>query len=126
MKQWVFLCCFLLVGLAACHRGANSSSGGHTVKQTGKASYYADKFNGKPTASGEPYNSSKLTAAHRTLPFGTMVKVVNLRNQKEVVVRINDRGPFAAGRIIDLSKAAAQKIDMLQSGIVEVTIFYKK
>ncbi len=126
MKQWVFLYCFLLVGLAACHRGANSSSGGHPVKQTGKASYYADKFNGKPTASGEPYNSSKLTAAHRTLPFGTMVKVVNLRNQKEVVVRINDRGPFAAGRIIDLSKAAAQKIDMLQSGVVEVTIFYKK
>jgi rare lipoprotein A len=90
------------------------------------ASYYANKHVGKKTASGEAYRSNKLTAAHKTLPFGTSVKVTNLSNGKSVVVRINDRGPFIRGRIIDLSKAAARKIDMIKAGVTKVRIEYKK
>ena len=90
--------------------------------QKGKASYYADKFEGRKTASGEIYHHHLKTAAHRTLPFGTMVKVINLNNQKSVLVKINDRGPFVEGRIIDLSKSAAQEIDAIQKGIVDVEI----
>lgn len=96
------------------------------ISQTGKASYYADKFNGRKTASGEKFGNSKLTAAHKTLPFGTKVKVTNLKNGKTVKVRINDRGPFVAGRIIDLSKKAARKIDMVNEGVGSVRIKYKK
>ena len=88
----------------------------------GKASYYADKFEGRLTASGVKYKHSKLTAAHRLLPFGTKVKVTNLSNNKTVIVEINDRGPFVTGRIIDLSKSAAEKLDFLHSGITEVSI----
>ena len=89
---------------------------------TGKASYYADKFHGRPTASGEKYDKRALTAAHRTLDFGTKVKVTNLSNGKSVTVRINDRGPFVEGRIIDLSSAAADKIDMKTAGVVNVKV----
>lgn len=89
---------------------------------TGKASYYADKFHGKYTASGEVFDMNKFTAAHRTLMFGTSVKVTNLWNNKSVVVRINDRGPFKGDRIIDLSKEAARKIGMLAAGVVDVKI----
>ncbi len=96
------------------------------LTQTGKASYYADKFNGRKTASGERFRNSKLTAAHKTLPFGTKVKVTNRRNGKSVKVRINDRGPFIAGRIIDLSKKAAKKIDIDKEGVGMVRIKYKK
>lgn len=95
------------------------------VTQRGKASYYADKFNGRKTASGEKFRNSKKTAAHKTLPFGTKVKVTNLRNGKSVKVKINDRGPFVAGRIIDLSKKAARKIDMQKEGVGNVKITYK-
>ncbi len=96
------------------------------ISQTGKASYYADKFNGKKTASGEKFRNSKLTAAHKTLPFGTKVKVTNLSNGKTVKVKINDRGPFVAGRIIDLSKKAAHKINIDKEGVGNVKITYKK
>ena len=96
------------------------------VTQNGKASFYADKFNGRKTASGETFRNSKLTAAHKTLPFGTKVKVTNKNNGKSVKVRINDRGPFVAGRIIDLSKKAAKKIDLYKAGVAEVEIKYKK
>src|SRR5215210_1304199 len=82
------------------------------VTQTGKASYYAQKFNGRATASGEKYRSSQKTAAHRTLPFGTKVKVTNLSNGRSVKVRVNDRGPFVAGRIIDVSGKAAKQIGL--------------
>ena len=92
------------------------------IKQTGKASYYADKFHGRTTANGEKFNMHDITAAHKTLPFGTKVKVTNLKNNKSVVVRINDRGPYAKGRIIDLSKAAAKKIDMIADGVANVRI----
>jgi rare lipoprotein A len=96
------------------------------ISQTGKASYYANKFNGRKTASGEKFRNSKLTAAHKTLPFGTKVKVTNLSNGKSVKVRINDRGPFVAGRIIDLSKKAAHKISLDKEGVGNVKITYKK
>jgi len=96
------------------------------LTQTGKASYYADKFNGRKTASGEKYRNSKLTAAHKTLPFGTKVKVTNLQNGKTVKVRVNDRGPFVAGRIIDLSKKAARRIALDKAGVANVKISYKK
>lgn len=89
---------------------------------TGKASYYHDKFNGRKTANGEIFDNDKLTAAHKTLPFGTKVRVKNLRNNKTVSVVINDRGPFVAGRIIDLSRAAAAKIGMIRSGVAEVEV----
>lgn len=90
--------------------------------QTGKASFYADKFEGHPTASGEKYKHSKLTAAHKTLPFGTKVKVTNSSNQKTVEVTINDRGPYVDGRIIDLSKSAAERLDFVQQGLADVSI----
>jgi rare lipoprotein A len=80
--------------------------------QSGVASWYGPGFHGKKTASGERFNTGSYTAAHRSLPFGTRVKVTNVRNGKSVVVRINDRGPFAHGRIIDLSKASANAIGM--------------
>ncbi|MCD4665113.1 MAG: septal ring lytic transglycosylase RlpA family protein [Bacteroidales bacterium] len=88
----------------------------------GKASFYADKFHGRKTASGELYNKNKLTAAHPKLKFGTMVRVTNLFNDRSVVVRVNDRGPYAKSRIIDLSFAAAQKLDMIKNGVVEVLV----
>lgn len=96
------------------------------ITQRGKASYYADKFNGRKTASGERFRNSKLTAAHKSIPFGTKVRVTNLRNGKSVKVRINDRGPFVAGRIIDLSKKAARRINMVEEGVGNVKIKYKK
>lgn len=86
----------------------------------GYASYYGEQFNGKMTANGEIFNMNKLTAAHRTLPFNTRLKVTNLTNGKSVIVRINDRGPFVANRIIDLSHQAAVELDMLRDGVIEV------
>jgi len=90
--------------------------------QKGTASYYADKFEGKQTASGEKYKHKKLTAAHKTLPFGTIVKVTNLENQESVEVRINDRGPFVTGRVIDLSRSAAEKLKFINQGLTEIQI----
>lgn len=92
------------------------------LPQEGVASYYANRLHGRPTASGETYDSEKLTAAHRTLPFGTKVKVTNLRNDKSVVVTINDRGPHHKNRIIDVSKAAAQKLGFLNKGTTRVRL----
>lgn len=88
--------------------------------EPGEASYYNDALSGQPTASGEPYDPAALTAAHRTLPFGTRVRITNLRNGKTVNVRINDRGPFIAGRVIDLSRAAARHLGMVRRGIADV------
>ncbi|MCE2894510.1 MAG: septal ring lytic transglycosylase RlpA family protein [Flammeovirgaceae bacterium] len=90
--------------------------------QVGKASFYADKFEGSPTASGEKYRASKLTAAHKTLPFGTKVRVTNLANNESVVVTINDRGPFVEGRIIDVSKSAAERLSFFNQGTAEVKL----
>ena len=90
--------------------------------QTGKASFYADKFEGRTTASGEKYRHNKLTAAHKTLPFGTKVKVTNLANNQSVEVTINDRGPYVDGRIVDLSKAAAEQLGFINLGLTEVKL----
>ena len=88
----------------------------------GIASYYSNGLTGKKTASGERYDPNKLTAAHKTLPIGTIVKVTNLGNNKQVVVKINDRGPYVRGRIIDLSYSAARQLGMLKDGITKVKI----
>jgi rare lipoprotein A len=88
----------------------------------GKASFYADQFHGRKTASGETFNMDKLTAAHPSLPFGTRVRVTNLLNGKDVIVRINDRGPFVKGRIIDLSISAAKVIGLIKSGTTQVKL----
>jgi rare lipoprotein A len=102
------------------------ASCGRTVSETGKASYYADKFNGRKTANGETFRQRKKTAAHRTVPFGTKIKVQNLDNGRTLKVRVNDRGPFVAGRIIDLSKKAARRLGMIDAGTANVAIKYKK
>lgn len=88
----------------------------------GGASWYGPGFHGRLTANGETFNSNHLTAAHRTLPFGTRLRVTNLNNGRTVVVRINDRGPFIKGRIIDLSAAAARQIRMIESGVASVKV----
>lgn len=88
----------------------------------GTASYYADKFHGKKTANGEIFDNEDFTGAHRTLPFGTKVLVINTENMKSVVVRINDRGPFVKNRLIDVSRAAADILGMLEKGTAEVEI----
>lgn len=106
----------LLIGLIFLAQAALAQT------QTGKASFYADTFEGSTTASGEKYRASKLTAAHKILPFGTLVRVTNLANNESVEVIINDRGPFVADRIIDLSKAAAEKIGMINKGVADVKI----
>ena len=91
-------------------------------QMVGNASYYADKFQGRRTANGETYSKFGFTGAHRTLPFGTRVKVTRTDNGRSVVVRINDRGPFSHDRVIDLSRAAAEQINMIQAGIVRVEL----
>ncbi|XGA81741.1 septal ring lytic transglycosylase RlpA family protein [Halomonas sp. CH40] len=94
----------------------------NSVIQKGFASYYSDYFQGKTTASGESFDQQELTAAHKSLPFGTRVKVVRTDTGQAVEVVINDRGPFIKGRVIDLSKRAAQKLDMLDRGVAPVLI----
>jgi rare lipoprotein A len=91
-------------------------------KEVGEASWYGKEFQGQETANGETFNKNELTAAHPTLPMGTKAKVTNLENGKKVVVRINDRGPYSGGRAIDLSGAAANKLDMKKDGTTEVKI----
>jgi rare lipoprotein A len=90
--------------------------------ETGLGSWYGPKFHGRRTASGEVYNQEKFTAAHRTLPWGSKVKVTNLANGKSVEVRINDRGPFGKGRIIDVSRAAARALGITGVGITTVQV----
>ena len=96
------------------------------LSQTGRATYYAAGFDGKRTASGERFRNSAHTAAHRTLPFGTKLKVTNLSNGRKVKVVVNDRGPYSRGYMLDLSQKAARKIGMIQSGTARVKIQYRK
>lgn len=100
----------------------HAGSGFHDGVEYGEASWYGKKYHGRKTASGEKYNMNKLTAAHRTLPFGTKVRVTRLDNGRSVVVRINDRGPFVRGRIIDVSREGAKKLDMIRDGIADVRV----
>ena len=107
----------LLFFLSFCFVALNAQA-----EEYGMASYYGDEFNGGATASGEAYDKNKLTAAHKTLPMGTKVRVTRLDSKKSVVVRINDRGPYLKGRIIDLSGRAASSLDMIADGTAEVKI----
>ena len=95
-------------------------SGGKAI--SGSASWYGHGFHGRKTANGERYNMHGLTAAHRSLPFGTKVRVTNRKNGKSVVVRINDRGPYAGGRVIDLSRGAAHAVSMMGAGVVPINL----
>ncbi len=122
-----FVAALLLLSMAGCASGNYSYRYGHGGppvgwKERGVASWYGGEFHGKRTANGEYYNMYDLTAAHRWLPFGTLVKVTNLRNHRSVVVRINDRGPFVKNRIIDLSYAAARALGMIGTGTAPVEI----
>ncbi|MDX1453435.1 MAG: septal ring lytic transglycosylase RlpA family protein [Oleiphilaceae bacterium] len=110
----------LLAGCSTAHPGAGGSWVGFT--ETGQASYYADALQDRKTASGAPYKHELATAAHKTLPFGSTVKVTNTENGKSVVVEINDRGPFVEGRIIDLSKSAFSSIGRPSLGLINVKI----
>ncbi|HOA05568.1 MAG TPA: septal ring lytic transglycosylase RlpA family protein [Candidatus Fermentibacter daniensis] len=101
-------------------RGAASLVSG--LSQRGTASFYAEAFHGRRTASGEIYDMNSMTCAHRTLPFGTILDVENLENGSTVTVRVNDRGPFVGGRIIDLSRAAADRLGMIGPGTSEVVL----
>lgn len=92
--------------------------------ETGTASWYGDQFNGRPTATGERFDMHALTAAHRTLPLPGLVEVTNLSNGRRIVARVNDRGPFTDGRIIDLSRGSAEALGMLQAGMGEVRVRY--
>lgn len=98
-------------------RNRNSPNADYIV---GISSYYGKKYHGRKTANGETFNMYDLTAAHKTLPFGTILEVENLTNNKKVIVRINDRGPFVRSRILDLSFAAAEKIDMINNGTATI------
>lgn len=106
----------------SCAPGRSATSAPGPGSEQGMASWYGERFQGRPTASGEPFDMGQLTAAHKTLPFGTRVRVTHLENGKSVTVRINDRGPFVTGRVIDLSRAAAAKVDMLTEGTARVKV----
>lgn len=110
----------LIAGCSSVQSGAGDSWVGYT--QTGQASFYADKFQNRQTASGAIYKHDLSTAAHKKLPFGSRVKVTNLDTGKDVVVTINDRGPFVKGRIIDLSKSAFTSIGSTSAGLLDVRI----
>ncbi len=134
----VVLCLMLQVQCASRPKyrsGAPGSPGAestHSVTSPGQvyakgiASYYGRKFHGRETASGEVFDMYGMTAAHRTLPFGTIVEVENLKNGRKIWVKINDRGPFIPGRILDLSRGAAEKLGMLADGTAVVTLRVKK
>ncbi|MEY2875520.1 MAG: hypothetical protein RLZZ373_2891 [Pseudomonadota bacterium] len=111
------------VANVATSTAVSAATAAATLFQTGRVSFYADKFHGRPTASGTPYDASEMTMAHRTLPIGTQVMITNTANQRSVVVTVNDRGPFIGGRVADLSRAAAEKLNMLRSGIAEATLY---
>lgn len=114
------------LALAACGAAPRheTSTGGsqRSGVQRGMATFYGDEQQGGPTASGERFDKHKMTAAHRTLRLGTRVRVTNTRNGRSVEVRINDRGPYGRGRIIDLSEAAARRLDMIDAGVVPVVV----
>jgi rare lipoprotein A len=109
----LLLAALLLAGCASTGGG----SGG-----TWTASWYGDPFHGRPTASGEPFDKNALTAAHRTLPFGTRLRVTYPATGRSVVVRVNDRGPFVPGRDLDLSQAAAERLGLIRAGVARVLV----
>lgn len=125
----IFLIALLSLAISSCGTTERASkpvsypdAGEGEVIEEGVASWYGPNFHGKLTANGERYDMYGLTAAHRTLPFNTLLRVENMENSESVVVRINDRGPFAKNRIIDLSKKAAEQIDMIGNGTAPVKL----
>jgi rare lipoprotein A len=119
--RWLLLACVALV--VACGGAQKTKQGKPTGVQEGYATWYGGELQGSPTASGERFNKNAMTAAHRTLPLQTRVRVTNKRNGKSVVVRINDRGPFGnKSRIIDLSEAAARVIGIIDAGVAPVRL----
>jgi rare lipoprotein A len=112
----------IMVSLLSSCAGTSAGVGKRGYTEQGKASYYSNKLQGRKMANGEPYRRHKLTAAHRTLPFGTKVKVTNLQTRQTVKVKITDRGPYAKGRVIDLSEAAARRIGSIEAGVVPVKV----
>ena len=121
MKYFYLFCSTLLTICSLCFVSlTHSSVSSNMAVGTGIASYYSDVFHGKKTACGEVYDKHKLTAAHRTLPIGTKIKITRLDNAKSVVVRINDRGPWSKNRILDMSRAAAEKIGLTRAGKAQV------
>ena len=113
---------FLVVALALVACAHAPAGKGSAPVGEGVASYYGESLRGHRTASGERFDPNALTAAHRDLPFGSKIRVTNLGNGRTVVVRVNDRGPYADGRIVDLSWAAARELDMLRSGVAHVRL----
>ena len=121
----LFTICFLLLNCALAKASTDGAAAATPVvakSETGLASYYHDKYHGRQTASGEIFNTQQFTAAHRTLPFGTKVRVTLLDSRRSVVVRINDRGPFVSGRVIDLSRAAARELGIEKAGLAKVSV----
>jgi rare lipoprotein A len=127
MRRFLFMVC-PLIALLGCVTGPTRNFYPPdfvlvpNTTQRGIASWYGPQFHGRPTSSGERYNQNDYTAAHRTLPFGTIVRVKNLHSQRSVLVEITDRGPFIAGRIIDLSRRAAEEVDLIGPGTAEVEV----
>ena len=121
-KNIIIIAAVAVVAILVAVIGLDSTFEDGPVTQRGEASWYGPGFHGKKTASGQIYNQNAMTAASRTLPLGTRVMVTNLDNGKEVEVTINDRGPYAKGRIIDLSKAAARKLGFIKAGVARVRI----
>jgi len=118
----VFISVIFLMSASCSTISAQSPDGLSGFSESGKASFYASRYQNRKTASGERFNQDARTAAHRKLPFGTQVRVTNVTNGKSVVVRINDRGPFVKGRIIDLSRSAFKQIGDTDLGLISVKI----
>jgi len=134
VRQWlVLLLTALLLGAAACRSSreatpprrqaaSRSPRAPRGSVQTGLGSYYASKFNGRATASGSTYRPGDMTAAHNTLPFGTLIRVTNTRNGRSVDVTVTDRGPHTKGYIVDVSRRAAVQLDIIEAGVVPVQV----
>lgn len=118
MNQVIACSLCILVSISAFTEKAAAASS----PETGKASWYGAKWHGRKTASGERYNMESMTAAHKRLPFGSLVRVTRVDCGKSTIVRINNRGPYCRGRVIDLSKAAARKLGMLKDGVAKVRL----
>ena len=112
----------MVLGGCTIGAGIESPAAASEYDRTGKASWYGKRYHGRTTASGVPFDMHAMTAAHRTLPFGTRVRVTNLTNRRSVVLTINDRGPYAGRRIIDVSHRAAEVLGMVQAGVVKVRV----
>ena len=134
MIRWLLICVFFLISCSSSPRYRTGSAPGkkgaiplatkgrHAKVLYGVSSFYAEDFHGKLTANGEVYDMYGLTAAHKTLPLNTIARVTNMENDKSIILRINDRGPFVAGRILDCSFGAAKKLGFIAQGTTKVKI----